>query len=71
MSKSNIAVYTCERCKTVEEIRNSAFGYAWGEFWAAQSNGPIWFGSQKRNDKTLDLCPKCMGELKDWFNAVA
>jgi hypothetical protein len=42
--------------------------YGWGEFWAAQCNGPIWFGSQKKNEKTLDLCPDCMFALRDWFN---
>lgn len=70
MSKNNIPVYTCERCKTTEELRHSHQMYQWGEFWAAMCNGPIWFGSQKKNDATLDLCPRCMGELKTWFNSA-
>ena len=68
MSKANIPVYTCERCNTTEELRQTSLIYGWGEFWAAQCNGPIWFGSMKKNEKTLDLCPRCMGELKTWFS---
>lgn len=67
MSKTNIPVYTCERCKTTEELRQTAQMYQWGELWAAMCNGPVWFGSQKRNEKTVDLCPKCMNELSAWF----
>jgi hypothetical protein len=68
MSKSKIDVYSCERCKTAQELRQPHQTYDWGEFWAAQCNGPIWFGSQKKNDRTLDLCPGCMASLKVWFN---
>jgi len=68
VSKANIPAYTCDRCKETKELRISCETYDWGEFWAAQVNGPIWFGSQKKNDKTLDLCPKCLASLKVWFN---
>lgn len=69
MTKSAIPVHVCDRCKTRQELRNSHEEYNWAEFWAAQANGPIWFGSQKRCDKTLDLCPRCIDELRDWFKA--
>lgn len=68
MTAHSIKVLTCDRCKTVEEIRRAEQEYAWAGINYSEVNGHRWIGTQ-RSAKPVwaDLCPQCSRELHDWF----
>lgn len=71
MMRTSIPVCKCDRCGAVEEIREPANLYNWGAIHAAQVNGPFRLGPIPATKvfpvEALDICPKCVGELKDWW----
>src|SRR3546814_9396046 len=52
MSRSTIAVMTCDRCGRRDEIREAHQGYDWGHVRYAEHNGPRRIGSTNPGDET-------------------
>lgn len=71
MSSVKITIMTCDRCKKVEEIRQSHQIYPWGSISAYQCNGPFRIGEPPIGAspaKHWDICPACVEKLIHWWD---
>lgn len=74
MSLTSIAVYTCDRCKTVLEVRadrDAHKHYDWGRITVVQNNGPIQIGKNHPSGAVAhrDICPVCIAAIDKWWTA--
>lgn len=68
MARIDVPIYTCDRCKSVEEIRRPEQEYRWGGINYSEVNGPRWVGTHRSDKpKWADICPGCLTELHTWW----
>lgn len=65
MTISSIAVYRCDRCESVAEIRKEEQARNWAQLYARDVSGDR--AISRKDGDAKDICPTCFDEFWTWW----